>query len=138
VSLNSIQAGTCTRDCCNRHRHRCRRRLAVTAAAAAAAVSVARRGGDNLPVTTCSRLSARARASAHHAVRNDGPCVSDDDRFLFFHFRFRRFLLEIASLTTTSRCFVATSLFGRSSSATGTREVSPPVDQTIYNIIQDD
>jgi len=59
VSLGSIQAGTCTRDCCN-HRRRSRCRLAVTAAAAAA--MVVGRGGDKLPVTTCSRLSARARA----------------------------------------------------------------------------
>lgn len=89
VSLGSIQAGTCTRDCCNR-----RRRLAVTAAAAAA--MAVGRGGDKLPVTTCSRLSACARALV---LRNDGPCVSDDERFLFFHFPFHRCLSGIASLT---------------------------------------
>jgi len=91
VSLGSIQAGTCTRDCCNRRRRR-RCRLAVTAAAV---VMVVGRGGDKLPVTTCSRLSTPARALI---LRNGGPSVSDDERFLFFHFPFRRFLSVIPSL----------------------------------------
>lgn len=60
VSLGSIQAGTCTRDFCNRRRRSCCR-LAVTAAAV---VMVVGRGGDKLPVTTCSRLSALARGRA--------------------------------------------------------------------------
>lgn len=59
-SLGSIQPGTCTRARCNNREPPWR--------------DWGR--GDKLPVTTCSRLSARARI-----LRNDGPrapCVSDN------------------------------------------------------------
>lgn len=70
VSLGSIQPGTCARDCCDYCRRRCRDRLAVIVAA-----SAAERGGDKLPVTTCSRLSAIARAHNNIITQRRPMCL---------------------------------------------------------------
>lgn len=88
VSLGSIQPGTCARA------------IAATAAAITARRSRRRWRWDGEEISCrLPRAPGYRRARSFIIIillRNDGPCVSDDDRFLF-HFPFCRLFFSLSS-----------------------------------------
>ncbi|KAF0767793.1 inositol-trisphosphate 3-kinase A-like [Aphis craccivora] len=88
VSLSSIQPGTCARA------------IAATAAAVAITARRSRRRDGEEISCRLPRAPGYRRARAFIIIillRNDGPCVSDDGRFLF-HFPFCRLFCSLGSL----------------------------------------